>query len=383
MKYLFLVWSALKRKKLRTTLTLLSLVVAFLLYGYLAAIKQAFTQGVDVAGVDRLIVRHKVSLIQLLPEAYETRIEQVKGVANAMHQTWFGGYYQRPSNFFAQIPVVPDELYDLYPEIVVDDEVKKRWAATRDGVLVGHVTAERFGWKAGDRIPIISSIWQNKEAAETWDFEMVGTYTGKTRATDASQVFIRYDYFQEARAFGDGLVGWYVVRVEEPDRAAEVAAAIDQEFANSPSETKAEPEGAFLQGFANQIGDIRTIITAIVTAVFFTILLVSGNTMAYAVRERTSELAVLKSIGFTDRAVLGLVLGESLVLAGLGGGIGLLLAVALVASGDPPGGSLPVFFIAPGDLWVGLGLILLMALAAGLRPALQAQRLRIADDLRR
>jgi putative ABC transport system permease protein len=196
-------------------------------------------------------------------------------------------------------------------------------------------------------------------------------------------VFIRYDYFQEARAFGDGLVGWYVVRVADPEHAAEVAAAIDAEFANSPSETKAEPEGAFLQGFANQIGDIATIIMAIVTAVFFTILLVAGNTMAYAVRERTNELAALKAIGFTDRSVLMLVLGESFLLVGLGGAIGLGLAYALVSAGDPTGGSLPVFFISTGDLVIGVVLIALMAMAAGIVPALQAQRLRIADALRR
>jgi putative ABC transport system permease protein len=383
MKYLFLVWSNLKRKKLRTVLTLLSLVVAFLLFGYLSAIKQAFNQGVEVAGVDRLIVRHKVSLIQLLPETYESRIEQVDGVENAMHQTWFGGYYQRPTNFFAQIPVNPDELYDMYPEALVSEEDRKRWAETRDGILVGKVTADRFGWRVGDRIPIISSIWQNTEDGQTWTFEVAGTYVGATRAFDASQVFIRYDYFQEARAFGDGLVGWYVVRVADPERAAEVAAAIDAEFANSPSETKAEPEGAFLQGFANQIGDIATIIMAIVTAVFFTILLVAGNTMAYAVRERTNELAALKAIGFTDRSVLMLVLGESFLLVGLGGAIGLGLAYALVSAGDPTGGSLPVFFISTGDLVVGVVLIALMAMAAGIVPALQAQRLRIADALRR
>jgi putative ABC transport system permease protein len=383
MKYLFLVWSNLKRKKLRTVLTLLSLVVAFLLFGYLSAIKQAFNQGVEVAGVDRLIVRHKVSLIQLLPETYESRMEQVEGVENAMHQTWFGGYYQRPTNFFAQIPVVPEELYDLYPEILVSDQTRQRWAQTRDSVLVGKVTADRFGWQVGDRIPIISSIWQNTEDGQTWTFEMAGTYEGETRATDSSQMFIRYDYFQEARSFGDGLVGWYVVRIADPERAAEVAAAIDAEFANSPSETKAEPEGAFLQGFANQIGDIGAIITAIVTAVFFTILLVAGNTMAYAVRERTNELAALKAIGFTDRSVLLMVLAESFVLVGLGGAIGLGLAAVLVSAGDPTGGSLPIFYIATADVLIGVILIALMALAAGILPALQAQRLRIADALRR
>jgi putative ABC transport system permease protein len=383
MKYLFLIWSSLKRKKLRTILTLLSLMVAFLLFGYLAAIQQAFTQGVGVAGVDRLIVRHKVSIIQLLPESYEARIERVPGVVNAMHQTWFGGVYQKPSNFFAQMPVVPTELYELYPEMTLSEEAKQAWAATRTGAIVGRMTAERFGWKVGDRIPILNTAWPHKDGQDTWYFDLVGIYDGATRGTDTSQLFFRYDYFEEARAFGSGLVGWYVVKVEDPERAAETAAAIDAEFANSPAETKAEPEGAFLQGFANQIGDIGAIITGIVGAVFFTILLVAGNTMAYTVRERTNELAMLKALGFTDRGVLGLVLGESLVLASLGGVIGLALAYGLVALGDPSGGSLPVFFVPFGKLLAGLVLIVVLALAAGLLPALQAQRLRIADALRR
>jgi putative ABC transport system permease protein len=304
-------------------------------------------------------------------------------VVNAMHQTWFGGVYQKPSNFFAQMPVVPEELYELYPEIIISEEAMQAWAETRTGAIVGRITAERFGWKVGDRIPILNTTWTHKDGQETWDFELVGIYDGASKGTDTSQMFFRYDYFQESRAFGSGLVGWYVVKVEDPERAAETAAAIDAEFANSPAETKAEPEGAFLQGFANQVGDIGTIIMGIVGAVFFTILLVAGNTMAYTVRERTNELAMLKALGFTDRGVLGLVLGESLTLTGVGGAIGLALAYGLVSLGDPSGGSLPVFFIPFQKLLAGLLLIVLMALAAGLLPALQAQRLRIADALRR
>jgi putative ABC transport system permease protein len=382
-KYLFLLWSALKRKKLRTLLTLLSLTVAFLLFGYLAAIKQAFTQGVEVAGIDRLIVRHKVSIIQLLPKAYEARIEKVPGVSNAMHQTWFGGIYQKPTNFFAQIPVVPEELFALYPEILLSQEEKSAWEKTRTGAILGRLTAERFGFEVGDRIPIINTTWQQKSGGDTWYFDLVGIYDGADRGTDTTQMFFRYDYFDEARRWGEGQIGWYVVKVDDPDAASRIAAAIDDEFANSPQETKAEPEGAFLQGFANQIGDVRSIIVAIVTAVFFTILLVTGNTMAYAVRERTSELAVLKAIGFTDRAVLYLVLGESLVLTGIGGAIGLALAGFLVSLGDPTGGSLPVFFIPAGAWLNGVILVFIMAVAAGFLPALQAGRLRIADALRR
>jgi putative ABC transport system permease protein len=383
MKYLYLIFSNLKRKKLRTGLTLLSIMVAFLLFGYLAAIRQAFDAGVEVAGADRLIVRHKVSIIQLLPQSYEARIEQVDGVDNAVASTWFGGIYQEPKNFFAQIPIKPEELFDMFPEYIVSDEQKAAWLATRTGALVGRGTMERFGWKLGDRIPINATIWRKKDGGTTWEFDIVAVYDGAEKGTDTSQFFFRYDYFDETRANGQGLVGWYTVRVTDPDRAAEVAAAIDAEFANSPQETKTEPEGAFIQGFANQIGNIAFIIISIMSAVFFTILLVAGNTMAYTVRERTNELAVLKAIGFTDRGVLGLVLGESLALTFVGGVLGLGLATVLVSMGDPTDGSFPVFYLPVSAVAVGFVLIVAMAFVAGILPALQAQRLQIADALRR
>ncbi|MEJ2534922.1 MAG: FtsX-like permease family protein [Gammaproteobacteria bacterium] len=383
MKYLALILSNLKRRKLRTVLTVLSITVAFLLFGYLSAIRQGFLAGVEVAGVDRPIVRHKISIIQFLPESYLDRIERIDGVDNAMYSTWFGGIYQKPSNFFAQVPVDPEELFDMFPEYRLSDAEREAWLKTRTGAIVGSALAERFGWNVGDRIPLMAPIWPSKEGGSNWTFDLVGVYEGAEQGTDTSQMFFRYDYFDEMRAGGQGMVGWYTVRVADPDRAAEVAAAIDAEFANSPAETKTEPEGAFLQGFTNQIGDIAFIITAIVGAVFFTILLVAGNTMAYMVRERTGELAVLKAIGFTDRGVLLLVLGESLVLAAAGGILGLGLAVMLVAAGDPTNGLLPVFFISPKDVLTGLGLILGLAVVAGILPALQARRLQVADALRR
>ncbi len=383
MKYLYLVWSNLKRKKMRTILTLLSIMVAFLLFGYLGAIRQGFSQGIDVAGVDRLIVRHKVSIIQLLPAAYESRLEQIEGVVDATSQTWFGGIYQKPSNFFAQMPVNPEEYLEMFPEFLLSEEEKQAWFKTRSGAIAGRKIADRFGWKTGDRIPINATVWTRKGGERTWEFDLVGIYDGAEKGTDETQFLFRYDFFDESRQFGQGQVGWYTVRVSDPERAAETAALIDAEFANSPYETKAEPEGAFLQGFANQIGDIGFIMMSIIAAVFFTILLVAGNTMAYTVRERTNELAVLKAIGFTDGAVLGMVLGESLVLTGLGGSIGLVLAWILVSAGDPTGGSLPVFYIPFKDLALGTALIVLMALVAGILPAVQAQRLRISDALRR
>jgi putative ABC transport system permease protein len=383
MKYARLVWANLKRKKIRTLLTLFSIVVAFVLFGYLAAIRQALSAGVDVAGADRLVVRHKVSIIQPLPGSYEAEMEQLSGVAEVAHASWFGGIYQKPSNFFPQMPVVPEEYLSLYPEFLLTDAEKQAWFATRTGAVVGRATAERFGWKVGDKVPIQATIWTFGGGKTTWEFDIVGIYDGKEKGVDTTNFFFRYDYFDEARDFGRGLVGWYIVRVEDPADAVAVAKRIDDNFANSPAETKAETEGAFVQGFAEQIGNIGAIMVAILAAVFFTILLVAGNTMAQSVRERVGELGVLKALGFTDGGVLGLVLAEAVVIAALGGFTGLAIAWMAISQGDPTGGALPIFFFPTRDLIVGIVLVVALGLATGILPALQAGRLRIADALRR
>ncbi len=383
MRFVNLVWSNLNRKKVRTLLTLLSIAVAFLLFGYLAAIRVALSSGVDVAGADRLIVRHKVSIIQQLPESYEARIEQIPSVADATHATWFGGIYQEPKNFFAQMPVKPEEFLEMYPEYLITEEEKARWLETRTGAIAGRVTADRFGWKVGDRIPLQGTAWTHSGGKRTWEFDLVGIYEGAEKGTDTSNFFFRYDFFDEARDCGRGQIGWYYVRVEDPDKAVDVAKMIDDQFANSPFETKAETEGAFLKAFADQVGDIGTIIMAVLAAVFFTILLVAGNTMAYSVRERIGELAVFKAVGFTDGQVLGLVLAEALSLAAMGGLLGLGIGWFLISLGDPTNGALPVFFFPPRDIVLGVVLVFALGFAAGILPAVEAGRLRIADALRR
>ena len=383
MKFLHLIWSNLKRKKLRTILTLLSIVVAFVLFGYLSAIKQALAGGVTLAGQDRLVVRHKVSIIQSLPESYKERMERIPGVALATHESWFGGIYQDPKYFFPQMPVVPEEFLEMYPENVLPPEQKQAWMRTRTGAIVGRKTAERFGWKLGDRVPIQSSIWAKTDGSRLWEFDIVGIFDGANKSTDTTPMFFHYEYFEESRLWNKGQVGWYLVKVRDPDQAAEVAKLIDQEFENSAAETKTEPEGAFLQAWANQIGDITLITATILSAVFFTILLVSGNTMSQSVRERTGELGVLKAMGFTSAQVLALVLAESCLLAGLGGGLGLGLACMMIARGDPTGGMLPLFYFPTLDVVTGVGFSLALGLLAGIFPALQAMRLRVADALRR
>jgi putative ABC transport system permease protein len=383
MKFLHLIWANLKRKKLRTALTLLSILVAFVLFGLLCAIKQALVGGVELAGADRLIVRHKVSIIQLLPESYKARMERIPGVDFAVHQTWFGGVYQDPKNFFMQTPVVPEEFLKMFPEFLVPPDQMQAWLRTRTGAIVGRNTATRFQWKVGDRVPIKSPIWGRDH---TWEFDIVGIYDGREKGTDTTAMFFRYDYFDEfrqGRNWGQGQVGWYTIRVKDPARAAEIAAAVDREFENSPAETKAEPEGAFVQGWAKQIGNIALIVAGILGAVFFTILLVTGSTMSQAVRERIGELGVLKAIGFSNGQVLGLVLAESCLLAVIGGGLGLTLAWLATSQGDPTGGMLPLFHFRTRDVLIGAVLCVALGLLTGLFPALQAMRLRVADALRR
>jgi putative ABC transport system permease protein len=382
MKLIGIVLSNFKRHRLRLTLTILSILIAFILFGYLAAIRKAFSMGIDVAGADRLVVRHKVSLIQLLPQSYEHDIERIDGVQDAMHMTWFGGIYKEPKNFFGQMPVNPEELLAMYPEYLLPKDQKEAWLRTCTGAIVGKVTADRFGWKVGDRIPLQATIWEGKKG-KIWEFDLVGIYTGAKKGTDTSNLFFRHDYFDENRRWGQGQIGWYTIRVKDAKRSAEIAKKIDATFANSPAETKTETEGAFVKSFADQIGNIGAIVTAILTAVFFTILLVAGNTMAQGVRERTQEIGVLKAVGFTDTQVLGMVLLESTVLSIVGGGLGLALAWLMIARGDPTKGALPVFYFPIPDLMVGFALMVGLGLVAGLFPALQAMRLSTVDALRR
>jgi len=386
MKFLYLVWCNLKRKKLRTTLTLLSIVVAFLLYGLLCTIKEAFTAGISMAGADRLVVRHKVSLIMNLPASYKDRMEQISGVESAIHFTWFNGIYRNePKNFFGSFPISDlDTMLAIYPEYTMPEDQKQAFRQMRTAAIIGRSLSQRkeFDWKIGDRVQLLSPIWPRK-GDQPWEFEIVGILDAAKKNADTSGFYFRYDYFDEARSYGEGLTGWYVVRVKDPNHAADVAAAIDAEFANSPYETKAEPEGAFMQGFAQQIGDIGKILIAILSAVFFTILLVAGNTMAQSVRERTQELGVLKALGFTSRLVLVMVLAEACLLAAVGGLTGLGLAWLIAAGGSPVPSMLPVFYLPTQALLTGVGLVFALGLAAGILPALQAMRLQIANALRR
>jgi len=385
MKYLHLLWSNLRRRKVRTIFTILSIVVAFVLFSYLAAIRTAFAFGIEVAGADRLLTIHKVSLIQPLPIAYMSQIAATEGVEEVTHASWFGAIYQDASKGFqgvSQFPVDPEAYLKMYPEFHLPKEQLQAWLADRQGAIVGRNTAERFDWKLGDRIPL-QAAWPQKNGSRTWEFNLRGIYDSDKKGVDTTQFLFRYDFFDEARRVGGGNVGWYIIRVVDPGSADKVANRIDAMFENSSAETETSTEKAFMQSFAKQTGDIGAIITAILSAVFFTILLVAGNTMAQAVRERTAELAVLKTLGFSSPLVMALVLGESCLVAILGGSLGLAIGAWLVSLGDPTGGALPIFFI-PGKLaLLGAALVLLLGLATGALPATQALRLKIVDALRR
>jgi putative ABC transport system permease protein len=381
MKFLPLIWKNVWRRKIRTLFTLGSVFVAFVLFGLLMTIRTAFTFGVEIAGHDRLVVIHKISLIMPLPVAYKARLATVDGVDLVTHQTWFGGVYQEPSNFFAQIVVEPEAFLEMYPEFAMPPQQRAAWLADRQGAIVGRDLADRFGWKLGDRIPIQGTIWEPRQG-DTWEFNIAGIYDGDD-GVDKTQFFFNYDYLDENRQVGEGAVGWYVVRIDDPARATELASRFDDMFVNSQAETKTTTESGFIDGFAKQVGDIGSIMIAIVTAVLFNILLVAANTMVQSVRERTSELAVLKTLGFADRGVLALVLAESLFIS-LGGGLaGLGVAWLFVQGGDPTGGLLPIFMLESRDLAIGAGLAVLMGLLAGALPAFEAMRLRITDALRR
>jgi putative ABC transport system permease protein len=383
MKYLPLLLAALLRKKTRTILTLLSVAAAFTLFGMLDAVRVAFNAPQSVAGIDRLVVASRFSIIQPLPYGYLVRIEKVPGVKAVAYANWFGGVYQDPKNFFANIAVSLPSYLDIYPDIVLPEQQKQAFLTTRTGAVVGESLARRFGWKIGDRIPLQATIFPHRNGGNVWNFDLVGIYRAaqpELRGME-QQLLFRYDYFDEGRQSGQGTVGWYIVKVEDPAEADRVAQTIDHLFANSSDETKTQSEREFQLSFAKQIGDIGLIVTAIMGAVFFTLLLLTGNTMAQAIRERIPELAVLKTIGFTNRAVLLLVLSESVLLLSLGGLAGLLFArLGLPLISAASSGQLDL--VMPVQSWLlGLCLMLLIGFIVGLPPALRAMRLRIVDAL--
>jgi putative ABC transport system permease protein len=378
MKYKSLIMANLFRKKLRTTLTIGSFVVALFLFGLLVVVHGAFNQGVDVAGADRLDVINKTSIIQPLPYSYRDQILRIPGVKAITYDNWFGGVYQDEKNFFPQFAIDPENQRVVFPEFVIPDDQWKAFLEDREGAIAGSGIAKRFGWKVGDRIPIKGAIYPGD-----WEFNLRGIYTGSRDNDDLTQFWFHYKYLDERRQYGKGLVGWYTVKLDTPDDGTRVTKTVDTMFANSPYETKTETEKALATDFAKQFGNIGFLISAVGSVVFFTLLLVTGNTMAIAVRERIGELAVLKAVGFNDRFVLFLVLGESLLIAAIGGAVGLALCKLMTLGGDPTHGFLPFFYLPGPMILLGFGVALAAGVLAGILPATSAMRLRVVDALRR
>lgn len=385
MKYFGLIWRNVWRKRIRTSLTILSIVVAFLLFALLSAIGISFTGGGAMTGAERLVVIDKISLINFLPISYQNRIASLPGVASVTNQSWFGGYYQDPRRQFPQFPVDAENYLDVYPEIVIPDEQLDAWMANQVGAVVGRELAETYGWEVGDRVPIQSTIFPKKDGGRTWEFDIEGIFDTTDPKGSTVLMLFHYDYFKETNAFGDGFAGWYTLRLAEGADPVEVANAVDALFANSPNETKTSTEVAFAQSFAKQFGNIALIVMLILGAVFFTLLLVAGNTMSQSVRERISELAVLKTLGFKDGTVLAIVMTESILIVLIGGLVGLLLGwLASVAVSSALAGMMPAgIVISPALAALAVGLMILTGVAAGLFPALKAMRLSIVDALAR
>jgi putative ABC transport system permease protein len=370
------------RKKTRTILTILSVIMAFLLFGLLQSLSSIFNSGADFIGATRLMTQARVSFTQALPLSMLPKLESVPGVARVAYSQWFGGVWQENTQVFT-FAVNPERYHAVYPEWVMPEEQWKTFAQTRTSMVAGKNLADKYGWKVGQKIPLSSNIYPQKGGSKSWAFDLVGIYDGKDESwkKQTNAVFINHDYFDEANLFGKGRTNFYILQLAQGADAAQVSKAVDAMFENSPDETKTQTEKDFNLSFVKQIGDIGLIVRWILFAVFFTLLLVVGNTMAQSVRERVPELAVLKTLGFTDGSVLGFVLAEAVALCLVGGVVGLILATLLGAMVEQATGG-QFQLRVDGLIWaIGIGVIVLMSIAVGLLPALRARSLKIVDAL--
>jgi putative ABC transport system permease protein len=376
------IFANLFRKKIRLILTIGSFAVALFLFTFLAVVRSAFSRGTELAGADRLVVINRAGLINVIPLAYRDKILTIKGVKAVTHNNWFGGTYKDPNNFFPQFVIDPENQRQVMTEMRVPDDEWNNFVKDRQGAVAGATLAKRFGWKVGDRLPLMNALYG---PTKTWDFVLDGIYHNDHPGGDESQFWLQWKYFDETvPSVIKSQVGWYVVKLDSPDDSVAVAAAIDKSFANSSTETKTETESAFAAGFAKQLGNIELLILTIGGVVFFTLLLVTGNTMAISVRERVGELAVLKAIGYPDRYILFFVLSESLLIALIGGLIGLGLAVlAIPVVGAKLGSLLPPLLLSVSALSLGLAFAVFVGVASGLLPGIGAMRLRVVNALRR
>lgn len=370
------------RKKLRTILTVVAIFIAFAIFGVLATFQNAMNAGVDTAGADRLMVTNKINFTLQMPIAYVQRTRSVEGIKLVSHADWFGGYFRDPRIFFAAIAVDPPTYLQIYPEYLLPPEHRQAFLSNRTTLVAGKAVADQFGWKVGDRIPLKSNIFQQKDGSDTWDFTLVGIIKGESTRIDTNFVIFHYDYFKDTRSFGGDTIGWMIIQTQSPKDNTRVMKEVDSLFANSPFETETQTEQAFAKAFIEQAGDLGFIITAVVGAAFATILLIVGNTMMLTVRERTNEIAVMKTIGFTSERIFALVIGESLLLAVIGGALGVFVAWLLsFALQNATGGTFGPMTFTPGIAMWSVVLMGLLGLLTGLIPAVRAMRINIVSAL--
>jgi putative ABC transport system permease protein len=371
------------RKRTRTILTLLSVIMAFLLFGLLQSVNTIFSAGSDFVGATRLMVQARVSFTQPLPISMLPKLEAIPGVTRVAYQQWFGGVWQENTPLI-MFSLDPQRYHDVYPEWLMPDAQWQAFSRTRTAMIAGKQLAEQYHWKVGQKIPIASNIWPQKNGSKAWAFDLVGIFDGKDEdwKKRTNLAFIQQDYFDEANQFGlKGRTNFFILKLADSSQAERISKTVDAMFENSPDETKTQTEKDFNISFVKQIGDIGLIVRWILFAVFFTLLLVVGNTMAQSVRERIPELAVLKTLGFSDGSVLGFVLAEAFALVLSGGLVGLFLASLAGAAVEKGTGGQFLLRLDVSVWLLGVLAIVLMSLAVGLLPGLRARRLRIVDAL--
>ncbi|HEY0745624.1 MAG TPA: ABC transporter permease [Steroidobacteraceae bacterium] len=376
-----LIWAGLWRKKTRTILTMLSIVVAFLLFGLLQGINQGIKAGLGDKSNNRLWTTSRMSAVSSMPAAMMDRMQTVQGVRTIAHLSFFGGYFQDAKNPIPAFATNVDNLAVVYPELKITPAHIEAMKTTRPGALIGRPLAKKYGWKVGDKVPVGTTIWTNNDGSNNWAFDIVGIFDPTPqfeRSPLGSAFWINYDYWDEARKFDNHRVHQFIVQIDDPAHGAVISSKIDKLSENSPDETRTQSENAAIQSQLKQLADINFIANSIVGAVMFTLLFLTANTMMQSVRERIPELAVLKTLGFSGATISMLVLVESLMLCLFAAAVGLALSAgAMKAVGAVLGPTtlVPIVVIA------GFAIAIALAIISGLPPAFRAQRLNIVDAL--
>jgi len=383
MKVLKLILKNPLRHKLRTFLTLLGIAIAVIAFGLLRTVVTAWYVGVEGSSANRLVTRHAVSFIFPLPYAYRDKILQISGVEEVTFANWFGGVYKDKNNFFARIAADPETIFDVYPEFVVDKKELETFKKERNACIVGEGIAKQYGFKIGDIITIEGDIYPGR-----WDFVVRGIYKPKFKSTDASGMYFHWNYvnerMREEMPEREGDVGWYIVKIKDPSKTASISNQIDALFKNSTAETKTEDERSFQQGFIASSGAIITSMNVISFVIIGIIMLVLGNTMIMSARERTREYAVFKALGFSAKHLIGLIMGESLMIAAVGGGLGLFLTFPIVAGFEQviPKGFFPVFQIETITIILAISAAVLIGIVSAIFPIHRALNTKIIDGFR-